>query len=397
MPRRRIPQYRCYRPKNLGLVVIHGKAHYLGKYGSQESWEQYHRLIADLLASPSPAASAPPMPDPETGPSIDELMVAYWDRHVTSYYVKAGRPTSEQDNIRQSLRFLRRLYGQTPAKDFGPRALKLVREAMIQAGRCRTLINKDICRIRQMFAWSVENELLGVQVHQALKRVKGLRKGRSDARERPPVGKVSVAVVKATLPHLTAPLVAIVKLQLLTGARPGEIASLRPCDVDRSDPASWVYRPGSHKTEHHGRDRIIVLGPRAQRVLSPWLLDRDSDMNCFRPVEAVAARNARSRANRRNPIKAWERKHGAKPDPERTPGEKYSKDAYRWAVRKACLAAGVVVWTPHQLRHTRATLIRRRFGIEAAQIILGHSNVDTTQIYAERDLTQARRIMAAIG
>ena len=96
---------------------------------------------------------------------------------------------------------------------------------------------------------------------------------------------VSVAVVKATLPHLTAPLAAMVKLQLLTGARPGEIASLRPRDVDRSDPASWVYRPGSHKTEHHGRDRVIVLGPRAQKVLRPWL-DRDPDMNCFRPAEA---------------------------------------------------------------------------------------------------------------
>jgi integrase len=378
-------------------VVIHGKAHYLGKYGSQESWERYHRLIADLLASPSPATSAPPPPDPETWPSIDELIVAFWDRHVVIYYVKDGRPTSEQDNIRQALRFVRKTYGTTPAADFGPRALKLVRQAMIQAGRCRTLINKDVSRIRQMFGWAVENELLPVQVHQALKRVKGLRKGRSDARERPPVGNVSVAVVKATLPHLTAPVAAMVKLQLLTGARPGEIASLRPRDIDRSDPACWFYRPASHKTEHHGRDRIIVIGPRARKVLGPWLLNRDADMNCFRPIEAVGARNARSRANRRNPIKAWERKHGPKPDPERAPGEKYSKDAYRWAVGKACVKAGLKVWTPSQLRHTRATLIRRRFGIEAAQIILGHSNVDTTQIYAERDLTRAMRIMREIG
>jgi integrase len=397
MPRRRIPQYRCYRPKNLGLVVIHGKAHYLGKYGSQESWERYHRLIADLLTSPSSDPPSSAQSETDTGPTIDELMVAYWDRHVVTYYLKDGRPTSEQDNCRQALRFLRRLYGHTPARDFGPKSLILVRNSMIDAGRCRKLINKDINRIRCLFRWATEEELYSGSAYQALRAIQGLAKGRGAAKERPPVGKVSVAVVKATLPHLTAPLEAMVKLQLLTGARPGEISSLRPRDVDRSDPASWVYRPGSHKTEHHGRDRVIVLGPRAQRVLSPWLLDRDPDMNCFRPVEAVAARNAKSRANRRNPIKVWERKHGPKPDPERAPGEKYSKDAFRWAVRRACVKAGVVVWTPHQLRHTRATLIRRRFGIEAAQIILGHSNVDTTQIYAERDLTQARRIMAAIG
>jgi integrase len=395
VPRRRIPQYRCYKPKDLGLVVINGKARYLGKYDSEESWERYHRLIADLLTSPpsDPPSSAPFETD--TGPTIDELMVAYWDRHVVTYYVKDGRPTSEQDNCRQALRFLR-IYGHTPARDFGPKALLLVRTAMIEAGRCRKLINKDINRIRCLFRWATEEELYPGSAYQALRAIRGLAKGRSAAKERPPVGKVSVAVVKATLPYLSAPLAALLKLLLLTGARPGEIAALRPRDVDRSDPAAWTFRPRSHKLEHHGRDRVVMLGPRAQRVLRPWL-DRDPDMNCFRPAEAVEARNARSRANRRNPIKPWERKRAPKPDPARAPGEMYGKDAIRWAIRKACAKAGVGPFTANQLRHTRATQIRRKYGIESAQIILGHSNVDTTQIYAERDLSKARQIMARIG
>ena len=53
MPRRRPPKYRHYKPKDLGLVVIHGKAHYLGRYDSPESWERYHRLLADCHAIPS--------------------------------------------------------------------------------------------------------------------------------------------------------------------------------------------------------------------------------------------------------------------------------------------------------------------------------------------------------
>ena len=396
MHRRRIPRYRCYKPKNLGMVVIDGKAHYLGKFDSEASWEKYHRLIADLLVPSSPCTPDPAQPDPDPRPTINELLVAYWDRHIIGYYVKDGRPTSERDNIRQALRFLRVLYGNTTAGDFGPKALKLVREAMIQAGRCRTLINKDVNRVRGMFRWATEEELYPGSAYQALRAVKGLAKGRGEAKERPPVTKVGVATVRATLPYLTDPLVAMVKLQLLTAARPGEIAALRPCDVDRSDPAAWVYRPGSHKTEHHGRARVIVLGPRAQRVLGPWL-DRDPAQNCFRPAEAVAARNARSRANRQNPIEPWERKHGPKRDPGRAPGERYTKDAYRWAITRACLKAGVEVWTPHQLRHTRATQIRKKFGIEAAQVILGHARADTTEIYAERDLDKARRIMGEIG
>jgi hypothetical protein len=37
VPRRRIPSYRHYKPKDLGQVVLNGRYHYLGKYGTPES------------------------------------------------------------------------------------------------------------------------------------------------------------------------------------------------------------------------------------------------------------------------------------------------------------------------------------------------------------------------
>ncbi len=54
-------------------------------------------------------------------------------------------------------------------------------------------------------------------------------------------------------------------------------------------------------------------------------------------------------------------------------------------------------WHPHQLRHTAATEIRRTFGLEAAQVALGHAAADVTQIYAERDLELARKVAAKLG
>ena len=54
-------------------------------------------------------------------------------------------------------------------------------------------------------------------------------------------------------------------------------------------------------------------------------------------------------------------------------------------------------WSPNQLRHTRATEIRSKHGLEAAQVILGHAKADVTQIYAERDKQKAREIMAEDG
>jgi integrase len=49
------------------------------------------------------------------------------------------------------------------------------------------------------------------------------------------------------------------------------------------------------------------------------------------------------------------------------------------------------------LRHTAATLIRKQFGLEAAQVILGHAVADVTQVYAERDAEKARAVARQVG
>jgi len=405
MPKsQRPPAYRLHKARKCAVVTIDGKNHYLGPFGSPQSHEKYVRLIAEwrLHARHLLSTTGPRRADPTL--SVNELILAYF-RHAQAYYVKDGRPTSEQDNIRQALRFVRQLYGASPAVGFGPVALKNVRQAMIEAGRSRRLINKDVHRIRGMFKWAAGQELFPGEALAALSAVAGLEKGRSDAKERPPVQPVSEETVEATLPHLSPQVAAMVRLQLLTAARPGEVCAIRPSDVDRSQPV-WVYRPGSHKTEHHGRERVIAIGPKAQKVLGTWL-ERDPDVHCFCPAEVVAERGTPSRGNAARP----------------KPGGKYTRHSYRVAVDRACDRAfphptivkkrGIALtddqiaelaawrkahrWHPHRLRHTRATEIRRRFDVEAAQVILGHSKPDTTLIYAERDLEKAREVMREIG
>jgi integrase len=54
-------------------------------------------------------------------------------------------------------------------------------------------------------------------------------------------------------------------------------------------------------------------------------------------------------------------------------------------------------WHPHQLRHTYAIRVRKRFGLEEAQTLLGHTKADVTRIYAERDMGKAAMMAAKIG
>ncbi len=59
---------------------------------------------------------------------------------------------------------------------------------------------------------------------------------------------------------------------------------MRPNDIDRSGP-TWVFIPERHKTEHHGKSRFIVIGPRAQQILAPYL-ERDPMDYCFMVEES---------------------------------------------------------------------------------------------------------------
>jgi integrase len=387
----RIPTYRRYKPKNLGLVVIDGKQHYLGPYGSPESLAAYERLVQEWLAR-----KADMLVGAEDNPrlTIDELLVAFW-KHAEGHYRKPdGSPSGELENLKLALRPLRRLYGQTPAREFGPVALRAVREAMVKSGLGRTTVNARVNRVRRMFKWAASVELIPAAVVQALQTVPGLQRGRSRVKETPGVKPVALEHVEAALPFMPRPVAAMVRLQVLTGCRTGEVLVMRGCDLAPAEPV-WEYRPPAHKNTWRGHPRVIPLGPKAQAVVREFLKP-DPDAYLFSPRDVVGELHARRSGQRKTKPTPSEvaRRRGA---PGEGHGRCYDRRGYRQAIVRACRKAGVPGWSPLQLRHTAGTAIRARFGLEAAQAVLGHAKADVTQVYAERDLAKARAVMSEIG
>jgi integrase len=391
----RIPSYRFHKASGQAIVVLRGRSFYLGKWDSPESHAEYRRVIGEWCAngqrSPEPPSATTPAPL-----TIDELILAYWE-HARAYYVKDGKPTSEQDTLRQALRPLRQLYGNMQAKDFGPLALRAVRQAMIDRGWCRTHINKQVNRVRRLFAWAVSEEFLKNEVHGALTKVPDLQRNRTTAREKPPVGPVPDDIIERTLPFLSPTVATIVRLQRLTAMRPQEVILMRGTDIDRSDPECWAYRPTRHKSQHHERQRLVFLGPRSQELLRPFLEAVSPNEYLFSPKRAEQERRAEERARRKSPMTPSQRARQPKPNPKRAPGDLYDGGAYRKAIRRACKKLCIPIWFPHQLRHSAASEIRRRYGLEATQSILGHTELTTTQIYAQADRGRAYEIMKEIG
>src|SRR4051794_34805265 len=120
--RRRIPSLCLHKATGQAVVRLAGRDIYCGLYGKPETQEKYDRLIAEWLLTGQQVQphSVSPTPPEQQLLTLNELILAYFSRHVTAYYVKRGRPTSEQDNIRQALRFVKNFYGDTPSARFGP-------------------------------------------------------------------------------------------------------------------------------------------------------------------------------------------------------------------------------------------------------------------------------------
>src|SRR5262249_24117398 len=172
---------------------------------------------------------------------------------------------------------------------------------------CRNRVNKDVARVRRLFRWGATKKLVPAGIFHELATIEGLRAGRSDARETEPVRPVADSTVEATLPFLRPQVAAMVRLQRLTGMRPGEVLIMRGVDLEMSGEV-WLYRPGSdrglhgvHKNAYRGQDRVVPIGPRGQQVLRPWLRLNLSEY-LFRPEEAEAARDAERRRNRKTPM-----------------------------------------------------------------------------------------------
>ena len=430
-----IPKLRHHKASGQAAVVIDGRWHYLGQFGSPQAQERYDRIVSEWLSAGRRS------PRVVRQPTVAELILAYW-RYASERYVDDhGKPKKELFHIKVAMRRVRQLYGTTSADEFGPRALITIQQGYVEAGYCRTMVNDYVRRVRRMFKWATAREMIPPSIYHGLQAVDGLRAGESTAREPRDVNPVPQEWIDAVLLHLSRQTCGMVKLQLVCGARPGEIVRLRAADIDMSG-TFWVYRPRHHKTSRFGKGREIYIGPRGQAIIQEFLKP-DVNAYLFSPADADRERREAIHAARKTEPRSSELKRRRKARPRRKPGARYTADSYRRAIWRACDLAdaeargggppfickrcghtydrfgflrrhakrchgeaitlelrgqrAIPRWSPNRLRHNFATRVRQDYGIEAARVLLGHSSVGTTEIYSERDTTLALNVIGRVG
>lgn len=422
-------------------VRYQGREIWLGRHGSPEAQAKFNQLVHEIVsdrllprsdqdrvlgdgkgkASETPAG--PPehhqpletfaetvlfgnQESAETGPTIAEMCSRFLVHAERFYRDNHGEPTSTLGNIKTAIRALRR-FDDMSAAEFGPILLEELMHSLAsekvpcrKSGRRldyrpRVTVNRTIKTIRMIFDWAVSRELVPPEKTQAMKSLKLLAKGRTLARELPKVRPVDDAVVEQTLPQLPRVVADMVRLQRLTGCRPGEVCQIRPGDIDR-ERIPWIWRLDRHKNEWREQDSEIAIGPRGRALLEPYLA-RPADWPCFLSNESEKERNTQRRRSRKSPMTPSQRRRRQRTRLKKSHQRPYAGASYRRAITRACEKLGIKHWTPNQLRHSAATETRAKHGLEAAQSRLGHKHAKTTEIYAETDRRKAMALAEEFG
>jgi integrase len=339
-----------------------------GAWGDPATVAAYRRWAAEWYAHQGHA-------EPEQGRvlCVAELIERCLD-WAESHYRKEGRITSEVGGFRAALGTVNDLYGDTPAGEFAPRQLRAVQARWVGDGKSLKTCNDYLRKVVRCWRFGAGRSLVPASVADALSHVEPLVRGRTTAHKPKKIKAAPDKDIEAMIPHLHEDperqrvLAAVVRLQRLTGMRPGEAVSVRAEEIDRSR-EPWLYTPSS-KTMHLDKDRRVYLGPKARELLLPWIEQAEPGQPLFR----------------------FPRRRGGKM-------VAVSTNFLRDCIAQACQRANVPIIRPNQLRHAKGTEVQRAYeDDDAVAAALGNTAEVSRQVYVDNPADAvARRIAESLG
>lgn len=384
-------------------VILSGKVHYLGVFGSPEAHSRYGQLLREWEKSGRQPIQ-PALTVVEASYRVRDLIADY-KRYLdeSGRYRKNGEQTSQRTLIDVALQGFEDFAGDVLVRRVGEATLVQYRDRLEGNDRLtRSGINRKVALIRQAFRWGRQRGHVPRDVWLSLSAVEPL--GRAECGSRPgkrPKRAVTQKEVEKVAKHAPAPVAAMLRLQALTSMRPGEACAMRWADIDKDGPVIdgaqyWIYRVSTAKTAHHQEtqddETVYPLGPQAQVLLSAF--PKPPAAYIFSPRDAEAERSRTRRQVRKTPVTDYTLKRDAQAT--RVFAERYSVADYRQAVERACRKAKVQRFTPHEVRHGALTWLANHQSAALAQAAGNHRKITTTAGYVHRDLKLSFAAAAAL-
>jgi integrase len=333
-----LPYPKLHKHTGQAYVKYQKRTYYFGKFGSvgadQKYWEW--RAAQEGITRPVEQVMSPALP---------EVMVQY---------LLGTEPNRHQrSQLRVLLKGCTESLAKLPVTKFGPLAYKHLRENLAGTGTNGvTRVNELLRYLQRVFRWMVSEQIVPLEVWQRLKTVDPLKTHPAcplSQRRRP----VPAAVVAATLPHLSPHCADMVRLIVATGARPGEILSLRSEEIVKTyqaRPGWWFAEKSQHKTSNRGKKRFLEFGPDVQEILlERWPVAGGYFFPILCPRKGLSLY--------------------------------YQPSSLRQHIGHVCKAQQIEPWHPYQIRHLKLTEIAGREGLGVASKTAGHGSTRVTEIY----------------
>lgn len=401
---RRLPRMSLHKSSGQARVVLAGKEHYLGKWGTPDAHAKYAALMRAWVDSggvPPPQHQAPTVV--EATYRVRDLQrdyLAFLD--ATGRHQKHGVPTSQRVYVEITLRAFCAFAGELPVHRLRESLLVQWRDRLEgNAKLTRNGINRKVRTLLGVLRWGRARGHVTREAWADCAAIEPLRRGQCGSRPergRPRRAPSFDEIERVAAACKSRQVAAMLRLQALTAMRPGEVAAMRWQDIDQrpvqaaEGVACWTYHVAAPKTEHHGRTVKYYLPPAAQAILRefPGL----PGAYVFSVEAAMHERRQRLRANRQTPVTDSTRRIDAARS--RVFGARWSSQAYLHHVERACVTAGVDRFTPHEVRHAALTWVANHIGVTAAMAVANHASAQVTARYVHRDEAQALAAVAAV-
>lgn len=381
---RRAPRLRLYKRTGKGRVILSGQHFYTkADFDTPEAHEEYLDLLKRWRANGMKPLREVVLPVETLHPVTVRDLAAAYEAHIDEkgLYRKNGKETSQRGMLRAAVAELVQSSGDVPLRVFSRPHLVRHRDTLQgKAGLTRQGVNRKIGMLRRIVRWGAERAMVPDQNLFAIEAIRPLHAPPPKRRECVPQEDLD-----AILPKLSSTLRAMVSLQRLTGMRPGEVCAMRWRDIDKHpeevDPKLklWRYTVAAPKAEHHGTETVYLLNDACQSILKRFVKTPAAFL--FTPRDTIRQR--------------WP--GGAEGLLDVASG-RYTAASYRQAIERACEAAKVQRFTPHQIRHAFITMVANdpSLGLAAASEAANHRSQQTTLNYVHRDRKLAVRVALAM-
>lgn len=407
MPKVALPKFRVHAARRQFCVDVprvgqRAQRVYLGR-DEAAARAEYDRIVMPMLHGRPPALEVKADANKEAPAPAKVVRVV---KVLADYirYLRARQPTTHghyvhEDHVGPMARLVRDVIGFEEAATLKSTQIEKAFDAMVRQGWALATIRKRTLAFRNVIKRAVKDEVLPERVIAAFDladRVDECTKGVKQALKRRPA---DLADVRRTQEHCTQSVRDMIELMVVTGCRPTEVFRMRAVDIDTAGPV-WKYTPVTHKTQHHGKTRVIYIGPKGQQVLARYFGRGRVDLPVFSPKLSEVERREAMHAARTTRLSCGNRPGThRKASPERTPGTAWNGSSFGHAIEAAQTRAGIETkWCAYQIRHLSLTAFRAAGSLDATAVLAGHSSTKITdEIYAQRDEAKALELVARVG